>query len=186
MAVERVERLLLATSEALNLAGIDYAVIGGNAVAAWVARVDESAVRSTKDVDVLIRRTDLARVTEALRSCDLIPVEVLGVHMFLDRENPNPKTGVHVVFAGERVRPGYAHPAPEPEQSIEASGGIRVIDLPGLLAMKLQAYRFIDRAHIQDLISVGLIDDGVCQTLPGDLLKRLRAIESSGEADELQ
>ena len=44
---------------ALEGAGIPYAVAGGNAVASWVARVDEAAVRNTQDVDILIRREDL-------------------------------------------------------------------------------------------------------------------------------
>jgi hypothetical protein len=34
-------------------------VAGGNAVAAWVATVDPSAVRNTQDVDILLRRADL-------------------------------------------------------------------------------------------------------------------------------
>jgi len=57
--------------------------------------------------------------------------------------------------------------------------GFRLIDLSALAAMKLQAYRFIDRAHIQDLLGVGLIDDAVRASLPDDLLERLRVIESS-------
>ncbi len=183
MAVDRVEQLLLKVSEALNVAGIDYAIIGGNAVAAWVARVDESAVRATKDVDVLLRRTDLARVTDALRLVDLTPVEVLGVYMFVDRHRPNPKTAVRVVFASERVRPDYMHPAPKPDQSVEAADGFRVIDLPRLVEMKLQAHRFIDRVHIQDLLDVGLIDDGVRDALPDDLRERLDGIEASSGSD---
>ena len=43
--------------------------------------------------------------------------------------------------------------------------------------MKLQAHRFIDRAHIQDLLDVGLIDDAVRDSLPSDLRERLEAIE---------
>ncbi len=179
MAVDRVEQLLHRISGALNDAGIDYAIIGGNAVAAWVARVDEAAVRATKDVDVLIRREDLARVTEALRSVDLDPFEVMGVHMFLDKQNPNPKTGVHVVFAAERVRPGYAHAAPDPGDCADDSEAFRLIDLRHLVEMKLQAYRFIDRAHVQDLISVGLIDDTIREALPPDLRERLTAIEDA-------
>lgn len=46
-AVERVRQRLQRASNVLDAAGIPYAVIGGNAVAAWVARVDESAVRNT-------------------------------------------------------------------------------------------------------------------------------------------
>src|SRR5207248_3972302 len=57
-AVEKVRERLLRASAALEKAGIPYAVIGGNAVAAWVSRVDESAVRNTPDVDLLLRRQD--------------------------------------------------------------------------------------------------------------------------------
>ncbi|MCH7807860.1 MAG: hypothetical protein IIB60_01440 [Planctomycetes bacterium] len=181
MAVDRVERLLRKLSDALNAAGVEYAIIGGNAVAAWVATVDESAVRSTKDVDVLIRRGDLARVTEALRTADLVPVEVIGVFMFVDRRRPNPKTGVHVVFAGERVRPEHNHNAPDPSDSVEMEGGFKLVDLRRLVRMKLQAHRFIDRAHIQDLLAVGLIDDTVRDSLPPDLRERLTAIEQSSD-----
>src|SRR5690606_32409782 len=50
MAVERVERRLRLVAGALDAAGIPYAVIGGNAVAAWVGRVDPGATRATRDV----------------------------------------------------------------------------------------------------------------------------------------
>jgi hypothetical protein len=179
MAVDRVERLLMAVTEALNAAKIDYAVIGGNAVAAWIATVDEDAVRATKDVDLLVRRPDLPRLTEALRPVNLVPVEVLGVHMFVDREKPSPKSGAHLVFAGEKIRPEYHHSAPNPSQSRSFPRGVRVIDLPALVAMKLQAFRSIDRAHVEDLLAVGLIDENVRMSLPADLGERLRAIESS-------
>ena len=45
-AVEKVRERLLRAAAALEQAGIPYAVTGGNAVAAWVSRVDEAAVRT--------------------------------------------------------------------------------------------------------------------------------------------
>ena len=60
-AVEKVRQRLLRSTAALENSGIPYAVIGGNAVAAWVSRVDEAAVRNTQDVDILIRRIWLRR-----------------------------------------------------------------------------------------------------------------------------
>lgn len=66
MAVDRVERLLRKTADALNNAGIPYAIVGGNAVAIWVGTVDPEAVRTTKDVDLLVNRADLDRITDAL------------------------------------------------------------------------------------------------------------------------
>ena len=56
MAVNRVEELLKKVSTALEKAGIEYAVIGGNAIAAWVSTVDPDATRATRDVDILVRR----------------------------------------------------------------------------------------------------------------------------------
>ena len=45
-AVERVRNRLLRATSSLETAGIPHAVIGGNAVAAWVGRVDQSAFGS--------------------------------------------------------------------------------------------------------------------------------------------
>jgi hypothetical protein len=67
-AVERVRQRLLRAAGALEGAGVPYAIVGGNAVAAWVATVDEAAVRNTQDVDVLIRRGDFDAAKAALES----------------------------------------------------------------------------------------------------------------------
>jgi hypothetical protein len=52
---------LHAIAAALTAAGIPYAVCGGIAVTAY------GAVRTTKDIDVLIAREDVARVLDAVR-----------------------------------------------------------------------------------------------------------------------
>ncbi|MCZ6817065.1 MAG: hypothetical protein O7F76_10295, partial [Planctomycetota bacterium] len=108
-----------------------------------------------------------------------IPVEVHGVVMYLDRRRPNPKTGVHVLFAKELIRPHYKHPTPDPVESVRAAGGFSVISLPCLLAMKLQANRDIDRVHIRDLMSIDLIDAALVGKLPADLRKRMRDIQAT-------
>src|SRR5262249_18331400 len=58
-AVEKVRERLRRAAQALEAAGIPYAVASGNAVASWVSEVDEAAVRNTQDVDIIIRRCDL-------------------------------------------------------------------------------------------------------------------------------
>src|SRR5436189_5687378 len=78
-AVAKVRDRLLRATTALNRAGVPYAVIGGHAVASWVATVDEGAVRNTRDVDLLIRRPDLPAVTAALESAGFVRAEVLDV-----------------------------------------------------------------------------------------------------------
>lgn len=67
-AVEKVRERLLRSTAALDRAGVLYAVVGGNAVAAWVSRVDEAAVRNTQDVDILLRRGDFERAKTALEA----------------------------------------------------------------------------------------------------------------------
>lgn len=181
MAVERVEKLLADVARALDGAGIDYAVIGGNAVAAWVAMVDEGAVRATKDVDLLVREEDFAAIDEALRPLNMMRIEALGVHMYVHRDAPRPRTGVHLVLANQRIRPDYAHVAPDPKASARLGVGFRIMDLPALVAMKLQAYRRIDQVHIEDLLRIGLIDAELAGRLPEDLRQRLREVRDTME-----
>ena len=66
-AVAKVRARLLHAAACLREAGVPYAVVGGNAVAAWVSRVDEAAVRNTRDVDIRLRRADLAEPLERAR-----------------------------------------------------------------------------------------------------------------------
>ena len=58
-AVEKVKLRLRRVTKALNSAKIPSAVIGGNAVQHWVSQVDESVVRNTRDVDIIINPGDL-------------------------------------------------------------------------------------------------------------------------------
>jgi hypothetical protein len=84
-AVEKVRERLHRAADALEQAKIPYAVIGGNAVAAWVATVDESAVRNTPDVDILLQRTDLDRAQAALTRAGFVRRDIGGdVATFLD------------------------------------------------------------------------------------------------------
>lgn len=49
-----VRYLLEKSSSALEAAGIPYAVIGGNAVAAWVESIHPKVARTTNNVDMLL------------------------------------------------------------------------------------------------------------------------------------
>src|SRR5215831_2521682 len=78
-AVEAVRQRLLRATAALEKAGIPYAVVGGNAVAVWVARVDPAAVRNTQDVDIMIRRADLEAAKSALEGVGFFYRHVKGI-----------------------------------------------------------------------------------------------------------
>src|SRR5436189_1664147 len=71
-AVAKVRERLLRATAALNQIGVPYAVVGGNAVASWVATIDEGAVRNTRDVDLLVRRGDLRGITNAFEQAGFV------------------------------------------------------------------------------------------------------------------
>ena len=179
MAVDRVEKLLKRVTSALDAAGIKYAVIGGNAVAAWVARVDPGATRATKDVDLLVEQSELARIAQVMQGLGFMRDEILGVTLFVDPQEPSVRCGVYLVWADRLVRPGYVCPAPSVDEAERDSQGFLVLDLPALVRMKLTSYRRIDQVHIEDLLRVGLMDESVKSGLPAELRQRLAEIEQS-------
>src|SRR3982751_3828396 len=112
-AVAKVRERLLRATTALREAGIPYAVVGGNAVASWVATIDEGAVRNTRDVDLLVRRSALAAITTAMEQAGFVRDELMDVVMFRDGAEGKPSEAVHLIFAGEKLRPDHLLPAPE-------------------------------------------------------------------------
>jgi len=174
-AVEKVRDRLLRSTRALNGAGIAYAVAGGNAVAAWVARVDEAAVRNTQDVDILINRSDLDRVRAALEAIGFVYRHVGGIDVFLDGPDAKARDGVHIVFANEKVRDHEPAANPSVDEA-ENDTLFRVLSLEALVKIKLTAYRDKDRTHLRDMIDVGLVDASWLARLPQPLAERLKTI----------
>ena len=179
-AVEKVRQRLQRAAAALEGAGVPYAVAGGNAVAAWVSRVDEAAVRNTQDVDILLRRSDLQRAIAALTEAGFIYRHAASLDMFLDGPTASARDSVHVVFAAEKVRPEYPAAAPDISES-ESTQTFRLLTLEALVRMKLTSFRDKDRTHLRDLIDVGLIDSSWRPRLPDELGGRLQQLLDNPE-----
>jgi hypothetical protein len=179
-AVEKVRERLRRAAAALEQANICYAVAGGNAVAAWVSRVDEAAVRNTQDVDILLRRSDLPAAKAALAKAGFIYRHAKGLDMFLDGPTAKARDSVHVVFAAEKVKPGSVAASPDVTES-EATETFRLVTLEALVHMKLTAFRDKDRTHLRDLIEVGLVDAAWVRRLPPELARRLQELLDSPE-----
>jgi hypothetical protein len=175
MAAEKVKERLRRATKALDDAGVPYAVVGGNAVAEWVARVDEEAVRNTRDVDLLVRRADLAAARTALEAVGFIYHHLLDVDTFIDGPQGKPSGGVHLLFAGEKVRPADDHASPDLDES-ERAAEFQVTTLQALVRMKLISYRLKDRVHLLDMIGVGLIDATWPARFPPPLGDRLQTL----------
>jgi hypothetical protein len=175
MAAEKVKERLRRATKALDDAGVPYAVAGGNAVAEWVARIDEGATRNTRDVDLLVRRADLAAVRTTLEAAEFVYHQLLDVDMFIDGPQGRPSEAVHILFAGEKVRPDYEHASPDLDES-ERAAEFQVTSLEALTRMKLNSWRDKDRTHLRDMIGVGLIDAAWPARFPPPLGDRLQQL----------
>ncbi len=95
-----------------------------------------------------------------IRAAELVKNRLLRASAALENatlDGPDAKAqdAVHVIFAGERVRPDYALPAPDVIES-EPTETFRVLRLDALVRMKLTSFRDKDRTHLRDMISVGI------------------------------
>lgn len=180
-AVELVRERALRVARAFESAGIPYAMIGGNAVAAWVAGVDPSAVRNTQDVDVLLCREDMNRARTALEAEGFEYRRMKSIDMFIDlKTGGRARDAVHVIMAGELVRQGDLAPAAKVTESVRGNL-YQILELEALVRMKLTSYRDKDRTHLRDFIDVGLLDASWLPRLPVALAARLKAILDTPE-----
>ena len=180
--IEKVKDRLKRAKKALEEAGIPYAVIGGNAVAAWVSRVDDSVVRNTRDVDLLVRRQDLPQITSALGAAGFIhkSASILAgkgrIEIFLDGPGAKARDVVHLIFAGEKVNEESLEPSPDVTEVDAQADEFRLVDLLALVTMKLTSYRDKDRVHLRDMLEIGQIDASWLDRVPSSLRSRLQKL----------
>lgn len=172
-AVEKVNERLRKTVDVLEATRVAYAIVGGHAVRAWVAQVDETAVRITRDVDILIRASDFPAVMEAMTKAGFHYRQTAGVRMFVEDPNASAREAIHVLFSGDAVRPGDFEGNPD-VLPVTRTGDFQTVPLATLVRMKLNAFRDKDRVHLRDMISVGLVDESWLNRFPEPLRRRLK------------
>jgi len=157
-------------AEPLAAEKIPYELIGGDAVMVQVHRVEPSAVRNTKDIDIMVHRSDLERIKEVAHRTGVT----------FHHGETQARNAVHLIFSGERVRPtqAVANPPIRPEHLSIHGVEVAVIPVADLVQMKLSNNRDIDRVHVRDLDSVGLITPEVETALASVLRVRLEEIRS--------
>jgi hypothetical protein len=174
-AVEKVNECLRKTVQILEGSGIPYAVVGGHAVRAWVAQADEAAVRTTRDVDIMINSEDLPALKAAMAEGGFHFLETASVPMFVEHPDGSAKDAVHVVLTGEMIRLNDFEANPD-LSSVTRAGEFQTLSFENLVRMKLNSFRRKDQVHILDMISVGLIDDSWPAKFPAPLGKRLQTL----------
>ncbi len=179
MAQEALKARLLKATSTVDSAGIRYAVIGGNAVAEHVARIDPAAVRTTADVDLLVSESGLDSAKIPMEKAGFKYRKAEGVHLFMDTDSV--RSAVHVIVAGRKVRSDYVEPAPELDEIERSSEGFAVIPLHQLVVMKLTSFRDKDRTHLRDMIDVGLLPADHLHALHPVLRDRLQMLIENPE-----
>jgi hypothetical protein len=176
--VENLFEKMRRVHAALSPAGIPYRIIGGMGVFLQVSEKNPDNARLTRDVDVAVLRADLERIKKAAEAGGFRYRHAAGVDMLVDASSPRAGAAVHLVFAGEKVRPEYAEPIPFSEPTPTAEG-ILIASVADLLLMKLTSFRLKDKVHVQDMDAVGLITPEIEGGLPEVLRGRLAEVRST-------
>ena len=172
-AVEKVNERLRKTVRILEDAKVPYAVIGGHAVRAWVAQVDEAAQRTTRDVDILVRPVDLDALIAAMTAAGFYHRNTAGLDMFVEHPDASARDAVHVLLVGNVERSGEPNPDIVPATR---ANDFQTIELKTLVQMKLNAFRRKDQMHLLDMISLGMIDESWLDRFPENLRVRLEEL----------
>ena len=164
MSTGPVHQTLGNVARRLSDAGIDYAVIGGMALAL------HGFVRPTLDVDLLLSPEGLEKFHAELVSRGYVPT-FQGVRKhFRDTE-----TGIKVemITAGEYPGDGKPKPVifPDPAASSVTIGEHRVIKLPALIELKLASGLSAEHRQLRDLADVQQLIETL--DLPENLSKQL-------------
>ena len=103
--------------------------------------------------------------------------------MLVDSAAPKARSGVHLLFAGERVRPTDLEPVPSLSEPGVDDNGILVTSIASIVRMKLISFRLRDKTHIVDMDSVGLITPEIEAALPDALRERLQQVRAEERRD---
>lgn len=163
----------------LAAANVPYEVIGGLAVLIHVERADPAHSVLTRDVDIMIRRSDLDRVIAVAEEQGFKFRHVAGVDMLL--YGGKALNAIHLLFAEEKVKPSQAVPNPPlfPERKEVKGEEVYVMPVADLVRMKLSANRDKDRVHIRSLDAAGLITAEIERQLPEPLRGRLQQVRET-------
>jgi hypothetical protein len=176
----RVEQLLeLAgrVEKAFSSAGLEYRVVGGLAAYLYIEEKEPDAGRLTKDIDILVRREDLAKIAQAVEPLGLQYRHAAGVDMLVQTSAPAARRAVHLIFAGEKVRQEYPEAAPE-VAACRTIRQIRIVPLADLVRMKLVSFRLRDQTHLKDLDEAGFITRDIENGFSEVLRERLAQVRA--------
>src|SRR6267378_377402 len=147
MSTGSVHQTLDNITRRLSDAGIDYAVIGGMALAL------HGFVRPTQDLNLLLSKEGLEKFREELVGRGYVPLFPGARKHFRDTDT---KVKVEIITAGEYPGDGKPKPVvfPDPATSAETIGEHYVVRLPTLVELKLASGLSAEHRELRDLADV--------------------------------
>jgi hypothetical protein len=116
----------------------------------------------------------------ALEAAGFVYQRLSGIDMFLDSPDARARDAVHIVPAGEKIRPDYLATSPDVADS-EKPDRFRVVTLHSLVTMKLTSFQLKDKVHLRDMLDVGPLDTSRVERFPPALGARLQQLIDSPE-----
>lgn len=157
--------------QALSQANIRFALSGSNATYVWIANTDAAAVREYRNVEFIIRDTDIELVKSVLTAEGLIAETGLNQVLFRSTVNQKDRWSDRAYFAGE-LFPNTLCKVPSLE-SIVVIQKKPIVDLLQLVRSQLCRWSLDDRVDLRDMIDVGLLDRTWLNRLTNELGQRL-------------
>ncbi len=179
---EDLERILQVFREA----GVPFEIIGGLAVNAHLmAAFQRSRSFLTRDIDFLVRRSDLDQIVHAATQAGYQAKKMMGGYALL-LPGQQLSEAVHLLFAGEKPKSSYPifNPQLRPEEKKLFGFVIPVAPLVDLLIFKLNSLRPKDLVHLEVLDEVGFITPEVEDQLPTELKSRLQDARTQFEHNQ--
>ena len=165
----------------LEQAGVPHELVGGLAVFLHVENADSTHSSLTRDIDIMIRRDDLARVVRIAEDYGFRFRHSMGEDMLLFGDTNSTRNAVRLLYAGEKVKATQleSHPHINPVRVGLHGQDFWVIPVLGLVRMKLSSYRDKDRVHVRSMDAAGLITRDIEDGLGEELMARLRNVRET-------
>jgi hypothetical protein len=175
--VQQLFTLAEVVERAFASAGLEYRVVGGLAAYLYVEEREPDAGRLTKDIDITVRREDLAAIAKAVEPFGLQYRHAAGIDMLVQAGLPSGRRAVHMIFSGEKVKPDYSDPVPD-IGACRILQGVRLVPVEDLIRMKLTSFRLKDQMHVQDLDEAGVITPEIESALSPLHRQRLQQVRA--------
>jgi len=171
-------------TKAFHAAGVTFEVIGGVAVNAHILELHRSRSFVTRDIDILVNRSDLQRIMTAAEALGYQAKKMLGGYALI-RPGQELAESIHLIFSGEKSKSTQLspHPALHPEDKVLFGVIVPVASLLDLIRMKLNSMRRKDITHLEILDEVGLITPAIERELPPVLKERLKEARRQIDAE---